>query len=111
MIAIKNWFLEKNGLNGIHGVDLTIVAETNKAVRCSYKINNRLYNDWFPKSVIIEEWEKDTSDFGYHKYLVEKVNEHFGYNQFRHQMTNEDLKRWLDSENVQYYNKKQWKER
>ena len=29
MVAIKNWFLEKNNLRGLRGLELTIKKETN----------------------------------------------------------------------------------
>lgn len=38
MIAIKNWFLEKNHLRGLRGVELNLEKETDKAVLVSFTI-------------------------------------------------------------------------
>lgn len=128
MIAIKNWFLEKNHLRGLRGVELNLEKEIDKAVLVSFTIDGTKDKQWIPKSVIIDEWEKDTSSFGYHDYLVDVY--HKAYNEgiienytiksgrnvyrgdnFIHQWTTKELETSLKKHGVNYMSRKEWNER
>lgn len=128
MIAIKNWFLIKNNLRGLRGVELKLEKETDKAVLVSFTINGRHDKQWLPKSVIIDEWEKDTSNFGYHDYLVDVYHKAYndgiienytiksGRNVYRgdnfiHQWTTKELENSLEKKGVKYMIRKEWNER
>lgn len=129
MTAIKNWFLEKNKLKGFYGRELTIKRETAKAVLIICKINRTTYEEWIPKSVIIDEWEKDTSNFGYHEYLEKLCHKAYeegklfkqgtfksGRNTYRndnflHQNTTKELLSILEKYNVPYMSRIEWNNR
>ena len=129
MIAIKNWFLEKNDLRGIYGIDFLIIKETEKAMLLGYQLGLTSFEQWVPKSVIIDKWEKDTSNFGYHDYLVETCHKAYkagklfeqgtfksGFNtydndSFLHQETTKELIKLLEEYNVKYMNRKEWNNR
>jgi len=129
MVAIKNWFLEKNHMSGFRGNDLEVVRETEKAVLVRCFIDMCKFEEWIPKSVIIDEWEKDTSNFGYHDYLVETAHKAYDNNNlfdkgyiksgrntyradnFLHQESTKDLLILLDKYNVKYMNRKEWNNR
>lgn len=129
MIAIKNWFLEKNNMTALRGLELTIVKETEKAVLIKYTVRTgTTYTDWIPKSCLTDEWEKDTSNFGYHDYLVNTLNEAYKdgrlenktftsgrnvYDQtsFTHQLKTEDLIWTLNHFEIEYMNRKEWNNR
>lgn len=131
MVAIKNWFLQKNDLNWMRRFKLEIVKETEKAVLVkvadrSLSFHGETY--WIPKSCLIDEWEKDTSNFAYHDYLVDVVNEAYvngtlqnkrfqsGRNtydmtSFTHQYTTKSLIAFLEKNNIEFMNKEEWKNR
>lgn len=129
MIAIKNWFLEKNQMAGLHGRDdLTVIKETEKAVLIDIPATFKNFKEWFPKSVIIEKWEKRTSGLAYHTYLENVYHEAYeagkienytiksGYNRYRgdafiHQMTNKELTESLSRYKVDYMTYEAWKNR
>ena len=128
MIAIKNWFLEKNHLRGLRGVELNLEKETDKAVLVSFTIDGTKDKQWIPKSVIIDEWEKDTSSFGYHDYLVDVYHKAYdegiienytiksGRNVYRgdnfiYQWTTKELETSLKKHGVNYMSRKEWNER
>lgn len=121
MIAVKNWFLEKNNMEFIKGKTITVVKETEKAVYI--KANG--YFMWIPKSVIIDEWEKDTSGFGYHSYLVETyhkayndgliehsiINGRYRGDAFIHQLNTRELVEALTNKNVAFMTRTEWNNR
>lgn len=129
MVAIKNWFLEKNNLMGFRGKELVIKKETEKAVLVICTIDRFTYEEWIPKSVIINEWEKDTSNFGYHNYLESLCHKAYeegklfekgiiksGQNRYRkdsflHQETTKSLQSLLDKYNVPHMNRSEWNNR
>ena len=129
MIAIKNWFLEKNNLRGFRGRELTIKKETEKAVLIICTIDGFIYEEWIPKSVIIDEWEKNISNFGYHDYLENLCHKAYeegklfekriiksGRNKYRadhflHQETTKSLLLLLDKYNVPYMSRVEWNNR
>ena len=129
MVAIKNWFLEKNNMTALRGLKLEITKETEKAVLVKYTVKSgTTYTDWIPKSCIIDNWEKDTSNFGYHDYLVNTLNEAYttgkienktftsGRNRydlrsFNHQMTTKELQKELEKHEINYMNRKEWNNR
>ena len=129
MIAIKNWFMEKNNLRGLRNANLTIKKETKKAVLLICDFGDlSLTEQWIPKSVIIDEWEKDTSGFGYHKYLenvyhkaydnkeIENFTIKSGRNIYRgdnfiHQLTNKELIKRLENYNITFMSFEDWKNR
>lgn len=77
MIAIKEWFLKKQGFNTIEikqikdGV-ITIKRETEKAVLLEMfmDISFRTVDLWCPESCLAEEWERKVTPLDYHDYLV-----------------------------------------
>ena len=132
MIAIKNWFLVKNHLAGFRNKELEVVKETEKAMLLRTYVTDGFRKDmiqeWFPKSVIIDEWEKDTSNFGYHDYLVEIY--HKAYNEgiienttiksgrnvyrgdnFVHQWRTAELVKELTARNIPFMNREEWNNR
>lgn len=128
MKAIKTWFLQKNEIMGFYGNELRIAKETEKAVLVETFINGRKYTQWVPKTCMIDEWEKDTSNFGYHDYLVETYHKAYedqriknftinsGYNRYRgdnfiHQLTTKELMESLDRYNIDYMTRKEWNAR
>ena len=129
MVAIKNWFLEKNNLRGLRNANLTIKKETEKAVLLICDFGDlSLTEQWIPKSVIIDEWEKDTSPLGYHEYLVNtyhkaydnKKIENFiiksGRNIYRgdnfiHQLTTKELIKSLKNHEIDFFTFEEWKKR
>lgn len=125
MTAIKNWFLEKNNCKGFYGKQLEIIRETEKAVLIRCFIDGTQFEQWVPKSCIINEWEKDTSNFGYHDYLVDVYHKAYeaqqienytiksGYNRYRadnfvHQLTTKQLTEDLTKYGVQFMSKSEW---
>ena len=128
MIAIKNWFIVKNSLSGYRNRPLEIKKETEKAVLIT---TTNIYGDklehWFPKSVLTDEWEKDTSNFGYHSYLVETYRKAFaeenkgkviksGYNTYRwdaftHQLTTKELINTLTTHDKPFMTRDEWNNR
>ena len=128
MTGIKVWFLEKNHIKGFYGRELTIVKETAKAVLVNVTINRRTYSQWVPKSCMTDGWEKDTSNFGYHQYLVDTLtaayadgtleNKTFksGRNvydctSFLHQLTTKDLVEELTHFSINFMNRNEWNNR
>ena len=128
MIAIKNWFLEKNNLRGLRGRELTVEKETEKAILVSYTIDGTHDTQWLPKSVIIDEWEKDTSNFGYHKYLEDTYHKAYdeglienytiksGRNVYRgdnfiYQLKTKELEKALTNHGIKYMSREEWNER
>ena len=110
-VAVKRWFLEKNGLNGLYEKKLTVVRETEKAYNVSYRINGRSYNSWIPKSVVIDEWEKDTSNFGYHSYLVNTYQNVYGTDNYVHQLTTKELTEALNKSGIEFLSRNDWNNR
>ena len=136
MIAVKNWFIEKNQIESIRNKELTVKRETEKAILVSWKVKkhsswgdeNYTFEQWIPKSCLTDKWEKDTSNFGYHDYLVEVVNQAYRdgrlenktftsgrniYDQtsFTHQSTTKELVNFLQKKNIEFMNRKEWNER
>ena len=132
MIAVKNWFLEKNHLRGWHGKEITIVKETEKAVLAKATFQNGFRTitseNWIPKSCIIDEWEKDTSNFGYKEYLesiyhkayesgmIENFTIKSGRNTYRgdnfiHQMKTKEIIDALSKRNIQFMTREEWNNR
>lgn len=128
MTAIKTWFLEKNDCKGFYQQKLEIVKETDKAVLIRCFIDSYKFEQWVPKSCIIDEWEKDTSNFGYHDYLVDTYHKAYeqqlienytiksGMNRYRgdnfvHQMTTKQLTEALKKYNVQFMTRSEWNAR
>ena len=128
MTGIKVWFLEKNQCRGFYGKELTTVKETAKAVLVKANINGREFEQWVPKSCITEGWEKDTSNFSYHEYLVEVLEKAYKngtlenrvfksgrniYDQtsFLHQITTKDLIFTIEKYNIEYMNRETWNNR
>lgn len=131
MIAIKNWFMEKNNLEWMRKFKFEIRKETEKAVLIG--ITDRtlsFYNEsyWIPKSCIIEEWEKDTSNFAYHRYLEDTYHRAYedglipnktiksGRNTYRgdafiHQFTTKDLQKNLEYYHISYMTRQEWNNR
>ena len=128
MIAIKNWFLFKNDLNWMRRFTLEVRKETEKAVLVG--ITDRtvsMYTEshWVPKSCLIDEWEKDTSGFAYHRYLEDKIHEAYdlgiienktivsGRNTYRgdafvHQQTTKELIWLLNKYEIEFMERKEW---
>lgn len=136
MLAVKNWFIVKNQIESIRGKELTVKRETEKAILVSWKVKKQsswtdeyyTFEQWIPKSCLTDEWEKDTSNFGYHDYLVEVVNQAYRdgrlenrtftsgrnrYDQtsFTHQSTTKELTNFLQEKNIEFMNRKEWNER
>lgn len=131
MVAIKSWYLDKKEIKGFYNKELKIEKETNKAVLVGCFINGRKYTEWVPKSCLTDEWEKDTSNFGYHDYLVGVYRKAYengmfgeikvirtGRNRnvyrgdaFIHQCTTKELTKKLSDRNVEFMNRKEWNER
>lgn len=128
MIAIKTFFLQKNSCMGFYRQQLEIIKETEKAVLVSCFIESRRYEQWVPKSCIIDEWEKDTSNFGYHDYLVDTYHKAYeqqlienytiksGMNRYRgdnfiHQMTTKQLQEALEKHEVKFMTRSEWNTR
>lgn len=126
MIAIRNWFLEKNMMKGFYGKEIIVKRETEKAVLVTVKGFSSEY--WIPKSCLCEAWEKQTSPFDYHKYLEDLYHEAYrngtienytiksGRNTytgdaFIHQLTNKDLQWTLNSYNIKYLTYEEFKNR
>ena len=108
-IAIKNWFLEKNNMKGFYGKDITVVKETAKAVLVH--VDGFFTNEWIPKSVLVDEWEKDTSNFGYHDYLVETYLKNGGENEYIHQQTTKFITEVLKRYNITFMSRTEWNNR
>lgn len=82
-MAIKNWYLEKEGFAIASILELKrngyeVVKETEKAVLIHYHLwDNKTLERWIPKSCIIDEWETKFSPKAiggeYHAYLVKTV--------------------------------------
>ena len=131
-VCIKNWFIEKNGLNFLRGRKLTVIKETAKAVQIEYKIDlgMRILNDtkWIPKSVIVNEWEKEVSPLAYHTYLVDTYRRAYadgkipnytiksGRNtytgdSFIHQWKSTEIKKSLKDYGIEFYEFQEWANR
>lgn len=132
-MAIKNWFLEKNGfttgnIDYIQQNGYDVKKETEKAVLIRWGENK--HNElWVPKSCIIDQWEKQKSGFAYHDYLVyvARFAYYFGllgetstftsgrnvYDgaSFLHQLKTDELVGKLYSHRVQFLNRKEWASR
>lgn len=53
MVAIKDWYLNKNGMLHVKGWELSIVKETEKACLVSHKFDKSSEITWWvPKSAI-----------------------------------------------------------
>ena len=129
MIAVKNWFLEKNNMTYLRGMELVQEKETAKAILVSFETKRfKTETVWIPKSVIIDEWEKDTSNFGYHDYLVNVYHKAYeegkfenftiksGRNEYRgdnfvHQWTTKKLIEKLEENKIDFMRRKEWNER
>lgn len=128
MKGIKVWFIQKEHIASAYGKELTIKKETEKAVLVSWKVENSTVEHWVPKSCMTEEWEKDTSNLGYHSYLVETVNNAYrngtlenstfksGRNvydrtSFTHQETSKTLVNFLEKNNISFMNREEWNNR
>lgn len=129
MIAIKNWFLRKNRLWGFYKKEIEQVRETEKAILVKVKFEDgHLSESWIPKSVIIDEWEKDTSPLGYHDYLVDIYHKAYddqqienytiksGRNCYRgdnfvHQQSTKKLVKDLQSYGIDFMSFDEWKSR
>ena len=134
MVAIKNWFLEKNNLRGLRGLELTVKKETEKAVLVTYILQSEHFGksveeQWVPKSALTNEWEKDTSNFGYHDYLetlchrayeagnlfeqgtIKSGRNSYRRDNFLHQETTKSLLALLDRYNVPYMTRAEWNNR
>lgn len=130
MIAIKNWFMAKNNLEWLRNYTLEMVKETEKAMLVRLKDRTIMTNEqyWIPKSCIIEKWEKDTSNFAYHRYLEDCIHRAYdageldwkpiksGRNVYRgdafvHQNTTKGLINLLEKEGIKYMNREEWNNR
>lgn len=131
MIAVKNWFLQKNNLDWMRNWTLEIRKETEKAVMVGVTDRTVTFyteNFWIPKSVIIDEWEKDTSNFAYHRYLEDVYHKAYddeiipnktiksGRNTYRgdafiHQLTTKGLIEELQYFKVEFMDRKTWNNR
>ncbi len=131
MIAIKNWFLQKNNLDWMRNWTLEIRKETEKAVMVGVTDRTVTFyteNFWIPKSVIIDEWEKDTSNFAYHRYLEDVYHKAYdseiipnktiksGRNTYRgdafiHQLTTKGLIEELQYFKIEFMDRKTWNNR
>lgn len=128
MTGIKVWFLEKNQCRGFYGKELTTVRETAKAVLVRANIDGRNFEQWVPKSCLTEGWEKITSNFGYHDYLVDVITKAYEdgrienktfksgrniYDQtsFLHQNTTKSLILIAEKYNINYMNREEWNNR
>ncbi len=130
-VAIKNWFLEKQGF-GYEAIQMlkksgvTVRKETAKAVLVSYRLEGCWNSDsmWVPKSCLIDEWENTYSPKAiggaYHEYLVTVTREAYkagklwtqrtfrsGRNQYNgasfvHQETTKELMETLNKYGVEY---------
>ena len=131
MIAIKNWFLEKNNLNWMRNWELEMVRETEKAILVRVKdrtVSLHTEQHWIPKSCLIESWELDTSNFGYHRYLEDVYHRAYdrgeienktitsGRNTYRgdafiHQLTTKSLQANLEIYGIEYMSRDEWNHR
>ena len=128
MKGIKVWFIQKEHIASAYGKELTIKKETEKAVLVSWKVYNSVTEHWIPKSCITDGWEKDTTNFGYHEYLVNVVNESYTngtlenktfksgrnvYDQtsFTHQSTTKGLINFLEKMEIPFMNREEWNNR
>lgn len=128
MVAVKTWFLEKNNLKGLYGKALTVVNETAKAVNVRVNLAGAVTTQWIPKSVLCDEWEKDTSALGYHSYLVDVYHKAYesgeiensvirsGRNTYRgdnfiHQLRTAELTEALRKHNINYMTRTEWENR
>lgn len=127
-MAIKLWFLQKNHLYWMYGKELEPVKETEKALLLAVTINGERYEEWIPKSCIIDAWEKDTTGFGYHSYLEDVYHKAYAAGQihnriiksgrnryagdaFVHQWTSKEIAASLDKYNISYMNRTEWNNR
>lgn len=110
MTAIKNWFLEKNECKGFYGKEIWIIKETAKAALVNVNMGSFIDQMWIPKSCIINEWEKDTSNFGYHEYLSETYRKASDY-EYAHQLTTKQLIEFLNKNGTSYMNRQEWNNR
>ena len=131
MIAIKNWFMEKNDYTWMRNWKWEQVKETEKAIciRVTDKtVSFCTETYWIPKSCIIEKWEKDTSNFAYHRYLEDTYHRAYdagiipnktfksGRNTYRgdafiHQLTTKSLIKNLEFYNIEFMDRKTWNNR
>lgn len=131
MIAIKNWFMTKNDMEWMRQWTWEKVKETEKAMLIRVSDRRLSFSDeqyWIPKSVIIEKWEKDTSNFAYHRYLENTYHEAYdagiienttiksGRNTYRgdsfiHQLTTKSLIFALESAGVKFMTRTEWNNR
>ena len=111
MIAIKNWFLEKNKMKGFYGKELEVIKETAKAALIRTWIDGERFEEWVPKSVIIDCWEKDTSNFGYHDSLVNVYKKNVDKDQYIHVYTTKKLVEVLERNNISFMNRADWNNR
>lgn len=129
MVAVKNWFMEKNSLRGLRNATLRIERETEKAclVKCFWS-DGAPTEHWIPKSCICDEWEKETSPFAYHEYLVGIYHEAYkkgiienhkivsGRNvyegdAFAHQSKSKDLADYFKRKGIEFMGFQEWKKR
>lgn len=118
MLAIKNWFLEKQGysparIEDFKTTDLTIVKETDKAVLVTWmwKDTGIWYEMWVPKSCLCEKWETQTSPFAYHDYLVIVYRTKYRYDRFVHQWRTKELIEVLTKHEIDFMSFDDWKNR
>lgn len=113
MIAIKTFFLQKNSCMGFYRQQLEIIKETEKAVLIRCFLDNDKFEQWVPKSVLIDEWEKDTSNFGYRNYLLDISCKHTdklqGY--YLPKMTTKQLQEALEKHEVKFMTRSEWNTR
>lgn len=128
MEGVKIWFLQKNHCRSMYGKELETVRETAKAVLFGWDFDGSHFEQWVPKSLITDGWEKDTTNFGYRDYLlgvyhkaydegtIENVTIESGRNKYRgdafiHQLTTKELVKELEIRNVPFMDRKSWNER
>lgn len=129
MLAIKNWFLEKEQIRGLWGKELKAIKETDKAIYVEWEGDMFTHKQWFPKSCLCDEWEKWVTPLAYHEYLLDlcyeayrnkvienySIDNGYGYkyrgDAFYHQMKSAELKKMLEKHNIEYMTFKEWRNR
>ena len=136
-VAIKNWFLEKQGfaigsIKVLQKNGIEIAKETERAVLINYKMITYSDQMWVPKSCLTDEWEHKYSPKAvgseYHSYLVGVAKDAYykgnlgkqgtfksgrnvyDYVSFIHQNTAKELMKILNKYKVEYMTKAEFAE-
>lgn len=136
-VAIKNWFLEKQGfaigsIKELQKNGIEIAKETERAVLINYKLFTYSDQMWVPKSCLTDEWEHKYSPKAvgseYHSYLVGVARDAYykgnlgkqgtfksgrnvyDYASFIHQDTTKELMEILNKYKVEYMIKAEFAE-